>query len=151
LSVISRRWIALFLQETLQQAVGCLRVAAGLHNFIKNVSVLVHSPPEPMLVSCNLDSDRVQMPGVMAARRVLPEAADIVRPKLQSPSADSPIGNQDAALEQHLLNQTQAQWEPELEPHSVNNDLGWEAVAFVANGLGHVEPSTRLTPILQLM
>ena len=44
-------WAALLLQQTLQQTLGGLGVAARLYDFIKDVSVLVNSPPKPVLLA----------------------------------------------------------------------------------------------------
>jgi hypothetical protein len=38
---------------------------------------------------------------------------------------------------QHLLDHPQAQWEPEVKPNRVGDDLRWKSVAFVADGLVH--------------
>ena len=42
---------ALFPQEAPQQALGCRGIAARLHDLIKDVSVLVNSPPKPVLLA----------------------------------------------------------------------------------------------------
>ena len=42
---------ALFPQEAPQQALGCRGIAARLHDLIKDVSVLVSSPPKPVLLA----------------------------------------------------------------------------------------------------
>jgi hypothetical protein len=78
------------------------------------------------------------------SRRLAPETARVRRPELQRPPADRLIGHEDTALEQHLLNQAQAEWEPEIEPDRMGDDLGWKPVAFVADGLAHAGPSTPL-------
>ena len=44
-------WAALLLQQTFQQALGRLGVAAGLDNLIEHVTILIHGPPEPVLLA----------------------------------------------------------------------------------------------------
>jgi hypothetical protein len=135
---------ALFPQEAPQQALGCRGIAARLHDLIKDVSILINGPPEPVLLASDGDRDFVEVPDVAAAWRLAPEAASVRRPELQSPAPDRLIRNEDAALEQHLLDQAQAQRKPEVQPHRMGDDLRWKAMAFVADGLAHASPSTPL-------
>jgi hypothetical protein len=145
------RRIALLLQQTLQQAFRRFGIAPRLDDFVEDVAILIHGPPESVLLAGNGDHNLVELPDVATARLLAFEAAGESRPELQRPSPDRFIGDENAALEQHLLNQPQAQWEPEVEPYRVSDDLGWKAMAFVANGLDHAGSSTRLAFILGLM
>ncbi len=90
---------ALFPQEAPQQALGCRGIAAPLHDLIKDVSVLVNSPPKPVLLAGNGDYDLVEVPDVAAARRLAPETTSVRGPELQRPPADSLIGDEDTALQ----------------------------------------------------
>jgi hypothetical protein len=135
-------WAILLAQETPQQALGCRGVAAGLDNLIEHVTILIHGPPQPVLLARDRDDDLVEVPDVAAAWRLAPETASVRRPELQSPAADRLIGHDDAALEQHFLDQPQAQREPKVQPDRVGDDLGWKPVAFLADGLAHAGPST---------
>jgi len=65
------------------------------------------------------------------------EASGIVWTELLAPSTDCLVGDDDAALEQHLLDQREAQWESEIEPDGMSDDLRREAVAPVADRLVH--------------
>ena len=77
------------------------------------------------------------MPDVVRAGLLATEASGILRTELLSPSPDRLIGNDDAALEQHLLDEPQAQRKPEVQPDRMGDDLGREPMALVADGLGH--------------
>jgi hypothetical protein len=61
------------------------------------------------------------------------------------------MGDDDTTLEQHLLDQPQAQWETEVQPDRMSDDQGREPMAFVAYGIGHARLSTRLALIPELM
>ena len=100
-------WAALLAQETPQQALGRRGVAAGL-------------------------DDLVEVPDVAAAWRLAPETAGVRGPELQRPAADRLIGDENAALEQHLFDQPQAQRKPEVQPDCMGDDLRRKAVALVA-------------------
>jgi hypothetical protein len=41
------------------------------------------------------------------------------------------------ALEQHLLDEPEAQRKSKVQPDRMGDDLGWESMALVADGLGH--------------
>jgi hypothetical protein len=97
-----------------------------------------------MLPSSNGNHNLVEVPNITAAWPPASEAAGVVWPELQGPPANGLIGHDDAALEQHLFDQPQAQRESEIEPNRMSDDLGWKAMTFVADGLGHASLSTRL-------
>ena len=86
-------WAALFLQKAPQHALGGLGVAARLYDFIKDVSVLVNSPPQPVFLTRDGDHDLIQVPNVAAAWRLAPETASVRGPELQRPAADRLIGH----------------------------------------------------------
>ena len=136
-------WAALLPQQTLQQALGRLGVASALDDLIEHIAVLINRPPQPVLLARDRDHDLIEVPDVAAARRLAPETASVRRPELQRPAADGLVGDDDAALEQHLLDQPQAQRKPEVQPDRMGDDLRRKAVAFVADGLAHAGPSTR--------
>ena len=66
-------WAALFPQQAPQQTLGGLGVAARLHDLIKDVSILIHRPPQPVLLAeiATTTSSRCQMSrgGVLRLRR----------------------------------------------------------------------------------
>jgi hypothetical protein len=127
---------ALFLHQPGQQALGGLGVAARLNDF-KHISVLINCPPEPVLPASDADDHLVQVPDVSRAWRLAAKAPGISGSELPTPPADRLVGYDDAAFEQHLLDQAQAQRKSEVQPDRVGDDLGWKAVTFVADGLGH--------------
>jgi hypothetical protein len=79
-------------QEPFQQALGRLGVAAGLDNLIEHVTILIHGPPEPVLLAGDRDHDLVEVPDVAAAWRLAPETASVRGPELQRPPADHLVG-----------------------------------------------------------
>src|SRR6478609_8020502 len=66
-------WAALLAQETLQQALGRLGVAARLDDFVKHMPVLINRSPEPMLLAGDRDHDFIEVPDVAAAWCLAPE------------------------------------------------------------------------------
>jgi hypothetical protein len=143
-------WAALLAQKTPQQAFGRLGVTAGLDNLIEHIAILIHRPPQPVLLARDRNHNLIQVPHVATAWRLAPEAASVRRPELQRPAADGLVRDNDAALEQHLLDQSQAQRKPEVQPDRMGDDLRRKAMAFVADRLAHAGPSTQLALIPEL-
>jgi hypothetical protein len=73
---------ALLLQQAPQQAFRRFGIAPRLDDFVEGVSVLVNGSSEPIRLASDRDHDLVEMPDVMAARRLAPEAASVHRPEL---------------------------------------------------------------------
>ena len=126
----SPRRTALLFQQALQHALGRFGVATRLDDLIEHIAILIDSPPQPVLLTGNGDDNLVEEPNIAAVRPLAFEATGVVGPELQGPPANDLIGDDHAALEQHLLDQSQAQWKSEIEPYRVGNDFGWKAVAF---------------------
>ena len=59
------------------------------------------------------------------------KALDRDRPNREA--ADALVCDHDAPLGQEFLDITVAEREPEIEPHGVSNDLGWELMARVGD------------------
>jgi hypothetical protein len=85
-----------------------------LDDFVKHVPVLIDSPPEPVFLASDADDDLVQMPNVVWAWRLATKAPDILWSELLPSPADGLIGDEDAALEQHLLDEPEAQRKSEV-------------------------------------
>ena len=101
-------WTALLPQQPLQQALGRFGVAPRLDDFVEHIAVLINRPPQPVFLARDRDHDLVEVPDVAPARPLAFEATGVIRPKLQNPAPDRLVGHDDAALEQHLLDQPQA-------------------------------------------
>jgi hypothetical protein len=90
-----------------------------------------------MLLASDADDRLVQVPNVSRAWRLAAKALGISRSELLTPPADRLVRDEDTALEQHLLDEPEAQRIPEVQPNRMGDDLGWESMALVADGLGH--------------
>ena len=55
--------------------------------------------------------------------------------ELDRPTPDGRGGDDDSALKQHFLDETQAQRKTEIEPDRVCDDLGGKSVAFVTRAV----------------
>ena len=125
---------ALLLQKSSQQSFGSLGIATGLDDLVKDIAILINSAPQPVSPAGNSDERLVQMPHAIPAGLLTMKATCIVWAKLLCPAADRFIGDDNATLQQHLFNKTQAQRKSEVEPHCVCDGLGRETMALVADG-----------------
>src|SRR6516164_7682897 len=101
----------LLLEKTRQQALCRLGVASRLDDFIEDIAVQIDRPPQTKLAAADGDDDLVEMPDVAATRLLTLEATGIIQPEFQGPAPHRLIGEDDAALQQHLLHQPKAQGE----------------------------------------
>jgi hypothetical protein len=112
-------------------------VPAVLHQDVQDVAVLVDGSPPVLLLPVDLDEDLVQVPfapgpGLSAAQR-----ACVGLPELGAPAADRLVGDDDPALERQLLDLTEAEREPEVQPHAVGDHLDRVPVPLVRRRHGH--------------
>lgn len=124
---------SLLTQQPGQQASGGLRVPPCLQVLVQDVAILIDRTPEPVRLSPDHDPDLVQMPDITAFRGFAPQGPGKCRAKLAAPAPDGLIRDDDAAFEQHFLDQTKAQREPKIQPHRMCNQLAWKTVPFVAH------------------
>lgn len=87
-------------------------IAAVLDDLIENISILVDSPPQPMFLAGDGDEDFVQVPNIIGAGPLPAQSANVLGAELLPPTADRFLGDDDSALQQHFLDQAQAQREP---------------------------------------
>jgi hypothetical protein len=88
-------WAALLAQETPQQALGRFGITPRLDDFVEHIAVLIHRPPQPVLLARDRDHDLIEVPDVATAWRLTPETARVRRPELQRPSADGLVRDND--------------------------------------------------------
>jgi hypothetical protein len=100
---------ALFVQPSRQQARGGLCLAADMDDLVENVTVLIEGAPEVALPAIDGDDDFIETPNIPRARRLAFQATGIVGPELQRPAPDCFVGDDDAAFEQHFLDQAQTE------------------------------------------
>jgi hypothetical protein len=138
-------WSAsLFSQKSRQQAFRGFCVAARLNNFVEDVSVLINGAPEIARLAIDGDDDLVEMPNVVAAWPLSLQAPGVVGAEFDRPTSNRFVGDDNAALKQHFLDQAQAQRKTEIEPDCVCDDLRWEAMTFVADWRQvHAQSTTR--------
>ena len=123
--------IAQPLEQFAKEALGRFAITAGLHQDVERVAVLIHRPPEIVVLAVHGEHHLIQMPFVPALRLSATERVGIVLPELERPLTNGFVGDDDAAMGQEVFHIPEAQREPEVQPHGVADDLGRVAVASV--------------------
>jgi hypothetical protein len=91
--------------------------------------VLIDGSPEPVAFAADLERYFVQMPLVASLYSSSTQACSEAGSELRAPLADRLVADDDPAFGEEILNVTKAQMEPKVQPYSVSDDLGQEALA----------------------
>ncbi len=92
-----------------KKTLGSLGVMSALDDLVEIVAILIDGAPQPVFSPANRHDDFVETPHIAGAWRFPPETAGIVRAELSRPASNRLIKNDDAALQQRLFHQPQAQ------------------------------------------
>lgn len=122
---------ALLPEKSGQQTPCSLCITAGLHDFVEDVAVLVHCPPQPVRLALDQDADLIKMPDIPRPGCLAAQPAGECGSEFHAPPANRLIRYDNPALEQHLLNQAKAQRKAEIQPHSMPNHLTRKTMPFV--------------------
>jgi hypothetical protein len=117
-----------------EEALGGLGIAVILNKDVEDDAMLIDGTPEIVLHPLDPDEHFIHVPLVP---RAWPAAAQAIGKSLAEFPAPSPnrlVGDHDAPFGQQQLNVTQAEAEHVIQPHSMADDLGREAMAVVRIG-----------------
>src|SRR5215204_6564535 len=95
----------------------------------------VDRAPQPQVLASDHDRHLVKVPLGAGPGTEPAEVAGESWPELQNPAPDCFIGDVEPALGQEFLHVAVAQGEPEIEPDRMSDDLGWEPMSGVGDGL----------------
>jgi hypothetical protein len=73
-------------------------IAARLNQDVDHIAVLIHGPPEIVLLTIDSDKEFVQMPGVAEATLTPLQISGIARTELLTPDSNRFIRNEDSAF-----------------------------------------------------
>lgn len=113
------------MQKPRQHAPCGLGIAADLDDVVENVAVLIDSAPEVALLAIDRDNDFVMAPNVPPALRLGFQATGAIGAKFHRPTPDCFVGYDNAALEQHFLDEAYAQREPKVKPDGMCGGNRW--------------------------
>jgi hypothetical protein len=112
---------------------GCF-VASTLHQDIEHVAVLIDRPPHIMAFLVDREKHLAQMPLVAWSRTMAAQLIGIGLPNFPTPIPHRLVRQDDAALGHEPFDIPIAKAQTEVEPHTVADELGWEAMMLVGIG-----------------
>ena len=111
------------------------------------VTVLVHHFPEMAALPSDRENDLIHMPDI--AKLVLPtvQLPRKRRTEPATPQSDGLVGHDDAVVGEKVLDISEAERDPTIEPHGLADELGREAMASAmgfrqSTGACHSRPSS---------
>src|SRR4029078_7209342 len=94
------------------------------------------------------DEDLVEVPPVTGLGSAPAQLVGVGLPELGAPAPDRLVADNDAALQHQLLDLTEAEREPEVQPHAVVDDLTRVAVSLVRRRCGAHPTNSHRPPTL---
>src|ERR1700758_370233 len=124
------------LEQLTEESLGRHRISAGLDENVEHVAVLVDRAPHIPQPAVDPDEHLVEVPLVAGARAPPAQLVGVGLPELGAPPPDRLVTHRNTAYEHQLLDLTEAEREPEVQPHAVVDDLDRVAVALVRRRCG---------------
>src|SRR5271157_1162473 len=110
-------------------------VSLGLDQHVEDLALSVDSPPEIDHTAVDFQIDLVEMASRMRFQTTLAQVGRDHRSEMVHPTPNRLVRHRDSAFRQQILDVTQAESEPEVEPNCFLNDLGRETIPTVADFL----------------
>src|SRR5271165_6591710 len=117
-------------------------VSLGLDQHIEDLALSVDGPPKVDHSAVDFQIDLVEMPSRMRLQATLSQVGRDQWSEMVHPTPNGLVRHRHSALRQQILDVTQAEGEPEVEPYCLVNDLGRETIPAVAD-LVHPRWATR--------
>jgi hypothetical protein len=122
--------------QPLDKPLGCFSVSSRLHENVEDVPFRVDGTPQPMFLPSNRDNDLIQMPFVIGARTIAPDAICEMRTKAINLQPGRVPADNHTALGQKVFDIGPAHCEAMVSPNSVRNDVAREPEALQAQHIG---------------
>ena len=122
----------LTLEQLSKEALCGAPITTRLDEDVDHIAVLVDGTPEILTLALDADEELVQVPRIAQSPFSPPQCPRVLGADLSAPVANALVGDGDSTLRQEILDVSEAQAEPVIQPDGVADDLGWEPVAAVA-------------------
>ena len=92
------------LEQFTEKSLRCLGVTTPLNQNIQNVAILVHSPPQVMLLAFDPNENLIKVPSVTRSTRPGLAPLGVLMAKTKTPLADRLVGDVDSPTHQYFFN-----------------------------------------------
>src|SRR5580692_11419760 len=123
----------MFLQKFAHQLQRGVLVSLGLDQHIEDLAFGVDGPPKIEHTAIDSQIDLVEVPSRMRFQATLSQVGRDHRSEMIHPTPNGLVGHRHSAFRRQVLDVTQAEGEPEVEPYRLINDLRREPVSSVAD------------------
>jgi hypothetical protein len=100
----------------------------NIHNF----AILIHGPPEVMLLAVDLYEYFVDVEGITVSTMSTFQSSGIERAELDTPQTDCFAADVNTSLGEKIFNIAMAEVEAIVEPDGVGDDIWRESVTFIS-------------------
>jgi hypothetical protein len=136
------KWLlSLAKQQPAEEFLGSPLVTARLNQDVDHVAVLIHGPPEILLLAVDSNEHFVQVPGVSQSPLPTLQFPRIVGTELLTPQPDRLIRNNNSPLGEQILYISEAQAEAMVDPDRVTDDFCRETMTVIARPIALHRPS----------
>src|ERR1700756_4071950 len=133
-------------EQLAEESFGGHRISAGLDQNVEHVAVLVDRAPQVVLRAVDPDEHFVAVPFLTGPWAASAQPAGVGLPELGAPASDRLVTHRDTAYEHQLLDLTEAEREPKVQPHAVVDDLDRGTGGPARPGGGGGPPHTPRSP-----
>ena len=123
------------LQQFTEETLGGFSITTGLHQDIECIPILIHCPPEIVMLALEGEPHLIQIPFVPSPGLTSSKCVGIACPKLECPLPNGCICDHDPAISQKFFNIAETQAETKVQPNSAADDLGRITVASLRVGV----------------
>jgi hypothetical protein len=128
--------LAELIDQPLEKPLGCFSVSSRLHENVEDVPFRVDGTPQPMFLPSNRDNDLIEMPFVIGARTIAPDAICEMWTKAIDPQPDRFPADNHTAIGPQVFDIGSAHCEAMVSPNSVCDDFAREPEALQAQHTG---------------
>ena len=118
-------------QDFAKETFSSLLVATLGHQNVQNIAILINCSPQVDLPALNPQEEFINVPNITQPTLLPSDRLGVLRSELETPAANSLIGNDDTALRQQILDVSKAKGEPMVEPDGTTDDFTQEAMAAI--------------------
>ena len=122
------RYMLKTLQQPSEESLCGFGIPAWLNEDVEHDAILIHRAPKIMLHALDPDEHLVEVPFVPGPRTAASQTAGKGLAEFLAPASNGLIGHDNATFSQKQFNIPQAEAEHMVQPDSMTDDLGGEAV-----------------------
>jgi len=119
-------------QEALEESLSGGTIPSRLEIYINHLTILVHCPPQIMLLAINFYEDFIDVEGVTVALMLSFQTAGIFCAEFDAPEADRFVRDGNASFSESIFDISMTHIESVIDPYRVADDCRRESMSLVS-------------------